>query len=80
MKYVVQPMDGLFHIYEVAKILNISTIEIFRMRDNLAIAPAFKKGNAQFYRVEQFQFQDIYKYYPMKTTETFHIYESKMNN
>ena len=79
MKHEKQSMEGLFHIYEIAKILEISVLEIFRMRDNLSINPAFKKANTRFYRVEQFQIQDIYKYYPMKTTETIYIYESKMN-
>jgi len=80
MKYEKQSMDGLFSIYEIAKILNTSVSEIFRIRENLSISPSFKKGNSQFYRVEQFQLEGIFKYYPMKTTETFYIYESKMNN
>ena len=77
MKFKKKSMDGLFSIYEIAKILKVSQLEVFKMRQALSIKPSFKKGNSQFYRVDQFT--EFCKFYPMKTTETYYIYESKMN-
>ena len=70
-------MKNLHPINEIAKILNLPLGEVLKLKNEFLIDPVYETLRYKYYRVEQFQ--KIEKYYPMKTTETFFIYESKMN-
>ena len=70
-------MKNLHPINEIANILNLPLGEVLKLKEELCIDPVYETLRYKYYRVEQFQ--KIEKYYPMKTTETFYIYESKMN-
>ncbi len=63
---------------EVAFNLGISLNAFYTLKCRRKIqAVKVEKGIMYFY-LEQFE-QEVKIYYPLKTTETFYIYESKMN-
>lgn len=81
------------NIYSVNQIANITGFSISTIYDKIArlkLAPEITKQRVHYYDEESFNIllkalehspkeKSFTKFYPMKTTETFHIYESKMN-
>ena len=67
-----------FSSTEMAKILKIELSTFYKKCCIEKIIPIKKERLTNFYIKEQFE-KEIEKYYPMKTIETFYIYESKMN-
>lgn len=68
----------LFTSQQIADKLGISLMDFYSLRRRNGIK-AFKKENEKYYFLETQFVAEIPKYYPLKTTETFYIYESKIN-
>ena len=63
---------------EIAFELGISISSFYRLVDKKRIRPYQIIKGVNFYHKRQFV-KEIIKYYPIKTIETFYIYESKIN-
>jgi hypothetical protein len=63
----------------MAKILKIELSTFYKRCSSQKIRPIKTEKNINFYIIPQFQ-KEIIKFYPVKSHEVFHIYESKMNN
>jgi hypothetical protein len=68
----------LYSTQEMAYELGITLNAFYTMVSRSRIGYIEQKEGKNYYSKHQFE-EEIFKYYPMKTTETFLIYESKMN-
>ena len=67
-----------FTAKETAKKLSLSLSAFYSRIYRSGILPVKVIKGVNYYYLSQFE-KVVEKYYPMKTTETFYIYESKMN-
>jgi predicted site-specific integrase-resolvase len=79
-------MKPLYNQNEIAFMLNINKETVYNHIKKLGIKPVRTKHRFKMYDPEDIDKiknnvwkREVVKYYPMKTTEIFHIYESKMN-
>jgi predicted DNA-binding protein YlxM (UPF0122 family) len=79
-------MKPLYNQNEIAFMLNINKETVYNQIKKLGIKPVRIKHRFKMYAPEDIDKiknnvwkREVIKYYPMKTTEIFHIYESKMN-
>jgi excisionase family DNA binding protein len=79
-------MIPLYTVREIAVMLNVGHQTIYNCINNNSIKHVRFKNNARLFDeesvnkiVQSVQKTDTIKYYPLKTTETFYIYESKIN-
>ena len=68
----------LYSTKEMCLLLNIKLTSFYQLRFEKNIQPIKTVKNFKYYYREQFE-KEIFRYYPMKTIETFYIYESKLN-
>ena len=68
----------LYLSYEMAKILKIELSTFYKRCCSEKIRPIKTEKNINFYIIGQFE-KETQKFYPLKTIETFYIYESKLN-
>lgn len=66
-------------VSELSIQLEISKKGVYTRIYTNKISPSKKKGRVNLYDLDKFIMPVPDKYYPIKTTETFYIYESKMN-
>lgn len=78
MKSTFSRPDNVYNIIELAQKLDKSIYLVSKDIRTKKLIPVYQNKKDKYYNVEQFITID--KYYPIKTTETFYIYESKMNN
>lgn len=73
-------MEELFSSSDMALNLGISLATFYKIRCKRKILPIRRdrRTNVNFYSMEQFE-PEMKRYYPLKTTVTFYIYESKIN-
>ena len=79
--------DLLFTVEKMASITGYNVFMIIENLKNLQLSPEITKFGVNHYSEKSFRVVFDYieentfvKYYPMKTTETFFIYESKLNS
>ena len=81
---------NIYTVNQMASITGFSTWTIYDKITKLKLVPEITKQKVNYYDEVSFNIllkalehspkeKSFTKYYPMKTTETFHIYESKMN-
>lgn len=81
---------NLYSVNQIAAITGYSISTVYEKIKSLQIAPKITIQRINYYDDEAFKLicvaletaqkeKSFTKYYPMKTTETFYIYESKMN-
>lgn len=81
---------NLYSVNQIAAITGFSLSTVYEKIKSLQIAPEITMQRINFYDDEAFKLicvalettpkeKSFTKYYPMKTTETFYIYESKLN-
>lgn len=72
----------LYTTKEVSQILGISIRTVYERIQRKLIKPIKLIGTKNYYSKSQFEknVETVVVYYPLKTTETFYIYESAMNN
>jgi len=68
----------LYSTQEMADELGITLNAFYTMVSRKKIGYIEAIDGKNYYSTEQF-ISDVFKYYPMKTTETFYIYQSKIN-
>lgn len=68
----------LYSTEEMCLLLNIKLTSFYQLRFEKNIQPIKKVKNFKYYYKEQFE-KEIFRYYPVRTIETFYIYESKLN-
>lgn len=70
----------LFSSSDMALKLGISLATFYKIRCNRKIVPIKRDPitHINYYSMEQFE-PEMKRYYPLKTTVTFYIYESKIN-
>lgn len=71
----------LYSTEQIAKILKKPTSTIYSQIQRQCIKSVKRVINTKYYALVQFQRRKeaVIMYYPLKTTETFYIYESKLN-
>lgn len=75
----------LYNLDQIAEMLGISRIAVYRRFETLNIKRMKREGNYSVYSLSQIKAiskdNDIdgIKYYPLKTTITYEVYPSKMN-
>ena len=69
----------LYTVKELAIKLDLSIKGVYQRIYTNKILPFTKKGTSNLYSFDKFKKPGFIKYYPLKTTETFYIYESKLN-
>ena len=80
----------LYEAKHIVAITGFSLSTVYEKIKSLKIAPEITRYRINFYDDESFKLicvaletapkeKSFTKYYPMKTTETFYIYESKLN-
>jgi len=76
---------------QIAAITGVSVNTVYNRLLRLSLSPEYTRYNINYYSENTFNLvvksldvtrkeKTFIKYYPIKTTETFYIYESKMNN
>jgi len=72
----------LYSTEEIAELLKKPTSTVYSQIARQGIKYVKRVKNTKYYALVQFQRskEAVIMYYPLKTTETFHIYESKLNN
>jgi len=80
-------MRKLFTQDEIANIMNRSKDTVHRHIRMLDLKPFKKKNRFLMYEEKVIDIleksinkREVVRYYPMRTTETFYIYESKLNS
>ena len=68
----------LYSTQDMANELGITLNAFYTMVSRKKIGYIEAIDCKNYYSKEQF-ISDVFKYYPMKTTETFYIYQSKIN-
>ena len=71
-----------YSIKDIVNILGIASSTARKKLEFFKEKPVKKIGKQLFYRVQVLELlkpKQFIKYYPLKTTETFYIYESKLN-
>lgn len=72
----------LFTVKELADYFDVALNTIYKKIIRYNIVPFNNSSKNKYYQIDPFIeiYTDILiKYYPIKTTETFYIYQSKMN-
>jgi hypothetical protein len=71
----------LYRCQEIADMYKQHIITILSKISRNKIEPVKVVGKQKYYSLDQFDKKKevVVVYYPIKTTETFHIYESKLN-
>lgn len=77
MKQPIQVPEDVYTLNAMAEFLNVTINHLYKLKNELKIQPIFIIKNYKYYRLNQFV--EIPKYYPLKSTITYYIYESKMN-
>lgn len=72
----------LYSTEQIAEILKKPTSTIYSQIQRQCIKSVKRIKTTKYYALVQFQRKKeaVVMYYPLKTTETFYIYESKINN
>lgn len=73
----------LFTVKELADYFDVTLNTIYKKIIRYNIVPFINSSKNKYYHIDPFIeiYTDILiKYYPIKTTETFYIYQSSMNN
>jgi len=72
----------LYSTEQIAEILKKPTSTIYSQIQRQGIKYVKRIKNTKYYALVQFQRKKeaVIMYYPLKTTETFYIYQSKINN
>ena len=86
-KKIEQEVENMYDLISISKILGISLKSTRNKISVLGIKKTRTFNRNSFYTIEQVlemknkdvKSKAIIKYYPLKTIETFYIYESKMN-
>lgn len=84
-------LENIYTANQISAITGFSLWTIYDKIAKLKLAPENTKQRVQYYDEKSFNIllkalkhspkeKSFTKFYPMKTTETFYIYESKMNN
>jgi len=68
----------LYSTQEMADELGITLNAFYTMVSRRRVGYMEQVDGKNYYSKEQF-ISEVFKYYPMKTTETFYVYESKIN-
>lgn len=72
--------ERLYNLDEIAKILGVSYKTAQNKITKAGIKKTISKRGRSLYLESQVLRLTTQKYYPVKTTEVYYIYESKMNN
>ncbi len=82
--------NNIYTVKQISAITGFSLSTIYEKIIKLKLHPETTKYRVNYYNEKQFSMilmaletspkeKSFTKFYPIKTTETFHIYESKMN-
>ena len=76
----------MYKVKEIAKIAGVSPLTVYNKIAALKLKSVGIKNYSRVYSTSQaalildnIKHYEIIRYYPLKTTETFYIYESKLN-
>lgn len=78
MKSTFSRPDNVYNIQELAQKLDKSIYLVSKDIRTKKLIPVYQNKKDKYYHVEQFI--NIDKYYPLKFTEQWYLFESKMNN